>query len=94
MMFIFVLIMFAVLVSAFLQRFRRPRQFWWIGLLSIFFSAWLSFYASAHNWGVEKPMKQGESIRQDSTQSTYRRGSYFGYYSSRSHMGGGLMGGK
>ncbi len=90
-MVVFVLVMLVVLATISLQRMRRPGQFWWMGLLGILFTAWFSFYATTNHWGVEEPMKQGESIRQDSTQ---RRTSYFGYYSSRSHMGGGLMGGK
>ena len=87
----FVLIMLVILISSAVFRFLNPRWFWVFGLMSLFLIHWTTTKAYAANWGVEKLSNaSGESIRQDSTQA---RTTFFGAY-TRSHMGGGLMGGK
>ena len=87
----FVFVMLAVLISSALIRLINPRWFWVFGLIGLFLIHWTTTKAYAANWGVETiGNTSGESIRQDSTQV---RGTFFGAY-TRSHMGGGLMGGK
>ena len=87
----FVLIMLAILISSAVFRFMNPRLFLVFGLLGLFLIHWSTKRAYAANWGVEEiGSTSGESIRQDSTQT---RTTFFGAY-TRSHMGGGLMGGK
>ena len=74
-------------------RYFNPRGFLYIGLLGLFFTYWTTNKAYSNHWGVDDiDTSTGESIRQDSTQT---RTTFFGAYTrSRSHMGGGLMGGK
>ena len=87
----FVLMMLAILISSAVFRLLNPRLFWVFGLLALLLIHWTTTRAYAANWGVEKiGDTSGESIRQDSTQA---RTTFFGAY-TRSHMGGGLMGGK
>ncbi len=87
----FVFVMLAVLISSALIRLINPRWFWVFGLIGLFLIHWTTTKAYAANWGAETiGDAAGETIRQDSTQA---RGTFFGVY-TRSHMGGGLMGGK
>ena len=64
----------------------------------IMFSLVMSFMSAVHatkiNLGIEDfDMTQGVSIRQESTTRPTTR-TFFSYYNSRSHAGGGLSGGK
>ena len=87
----FIAIMLAILVSSAIVRFVSPRWFWVFGLCALYLIHWSTTRAYASHWGVENiGNKTGESIRQDSTHS---QRTFFGAY-TRSHMGGGLMGGK
>lgn len=87
----FIAIMLAILVSSLIFRFINARWFWVFGVFALFLIHWTTTRAYASNWGVENIENgSGESIRQDSTQT---RSTFFGAY-TRSHMGGGLMGGK
>jgi hypothetical protein len=79
-----------VLLAAFV-RFTLARYYFWFGALAFAFIFWMSMRATTRYLGVERVATQADSIRQDSTQT---RTTFFGYYASRSHMGGGLMGGK
>lgn len=74
-------------------RYSNPRYFLYVGLLGLFTVYWTTNKAYSDHWGVDDiDTSAGESIRQDSTQT---RTTFFGAYTrSRSHMGGGLMGGK
>ena len=87
----FVLMMLAILISSAVFRLLNPRWFWVFGLMSLSLIYWTTTEAYAANWGVEKMGNaSGESCRQDSTQA---QTTFFGAY-TRSHMSGGLMGGK
>ena len=89
----FVGILICIVCLCGLYRFANPRRFVFAGLLGLFFVHWTTNQAYSNHWGVERIDKSNsESIRQDSTQP---RTTFFGVYTrSRSHMGGGLMGGK
>ena len=87
----FIAIMLAILISSVIYRFVNPSKFWLVGTIALFLIYWTTITAYAGHWGVENiENASGESIRQDSTQT---RTTFFGAY-TRSHMGGGLMGGK
>ena len=89
----FSVIMLAILISSVTYRFINPSKFWLVGTLALVLIYWTTIWAYAGKWGVENiENASGESIRQDSTQ-TRTRTTFFGAY-TRSHMGGGLMGGK
>lgn len=87
----FVFTMLLILISSVVFRFVNAKWFWVFGVCALFLIHWTTTKAYAANWGVGKVENaSGESIRQDSTQT---RTTFFGAY-TRSHMGGGLMGGK
>ena len=87
----FVFTMLSILISSVVFRLVNARLFWVFGVFSLFLIHWTTTKAYAANWGVGKvESASGESIRQDSTQT---RTTFFGAY-TRSHMGGGLVGGK
>ena len=87
----FVGIMLCIACVCGVLRYASPRNFIFVGLTGLFLIYWTTTRAYSNHWGVEHiDNAAGESIRQDSTQP---RTTFFGAY-TRSHMGGGLMGGK
>ena len=87
----FVLCLCVFILVAVYVRFAFPRYYFWFGAFAFALIFWLSMRATTRYMGVERVGTETDSIRQDSTQT---RSTFFGYYASRSHMGGGLMGGK
>jgi hypothetical protein len=87
----FVLCLCAYMFVAVFVRFSFARYYFWFAAFAFALLFWVSMRATTRYLGVERVETQTESIRQDSTQT---RSTFFGYYASRSHMGGGLMGGK
>jgi len=90
-MILFVLCLCAFMLFAVFVRFVLARYYFWFGACAFALIFWVSMRATTKYVGVERVGTQTDSIRQDSTQT---RTTFFGYYASRSHMGGGLMGGK
>ena len=87
----FVLCLCAFMLVALFVRFALARFYFWFGTFAFVLIFLLSMRATTQHLGVERVGTQTDSIRQDSTQT---RTTFFGYYASRGHMGGGLMGGK
>ena len=87
----FVLFLCVFMLVAVYVRLALARYYFWFGSFALALIFWLSMRATTQYLGVERVGTETDSIRQDSTQT---RSTFFGYHASRSHMGGGLMGGK
>ena len=90
-MILFVLCLCIFVLFVTFARFMFARYYFWFGTFAFALICWSSMRATTQSFGVERVGIQTDSIRQDSAQT---RTTFFGYHASRSHIGGGLMGGK
>lgn len=90
-MFLFSMLVIGLLIWLFIVRGRSAKQFFWFSLVLLVLVCTLAALATEKNFGVNQAEAATTSVRQE---STTRGHSFFVNSSSRSHLGGGLMGGK